>query len=221
MSWSPCWRRASSRSLPAAATRRRRRRRRPPTVAATEPRRHRAGDDRAADHRRRRRSPRRRRSTTTTTTTTTTVPPTTLPPTTVETTTTVAAVPVAGQPNPACIVGVVAGDSLNLIVERIADPADRCRRRRQENGIADANVISVGQQLDVCPGNGIDDLTGGPRVPPTTLPPAHRRHPTRRRRHPCPSTPWRPGCPPSSRSSTSCSVPTACGPSPSTATPAG
>lgn len=106
------------------------------------------------------------------TTTTTTVPPTTLPPTTVETTTTVAAVPVAGQPNPACIVGVLAGDSMNLIVERIADPAVGIDAVVQENGIADANVISVGQQLDVCPGNGIDDLTGGPRVPPTTAPPA-------------------------------------------------
>lgn len=106
------------------------------------------------------------------TTTTSTVPPTTLPPTTVETTTTVAAVPVAGQPNPACIVGVADGDSIGLIVERIADPAIGIDAVALENGIVDANVVSVGQQLDVCPGNGIDDITGGPRVPPETLPPA-------------------------------------------------
>ena len=83
-----------------------------------------------------------------------------------------------------------------------------------ENGIADANVINAGVSLDICVGNGIDDITGAPLVPPTTVPPP----PTA----PVPTTPppvagLASACRPSSRSSTSCSARTGCGRSRSTA----
>ncbi len=103
---------------------------------------------------------------------TTTVPPSTAPPSTVvETTTTAAPAPVAGQPNPACIVVVAPGDSLNLIVSRLGDPAITVDAVALENGLANPNAIDAGAQLDVCPGNAIDDVTGAPRVPPTVPPP--------------------------------------------------
>ena len=39
-----------------------------------------------------------------------------------------------------------------------------------ENGIGDPNVINAGDPIDVCPGNGIDDITGALRAPPDTTP---------------------------------------------------
>lgn len=112
-------------------------------------------------------------TTTSTSTTTTTVPPTTVPPTTVvaTTTTTVAAAPVAGQPNPACVVLVAPGDSLDLIVTRRNDPAISVDAVALENGLANPNAIDAGAQLDVCPGNAVDDITGAVRVPTTVPPP--------------------------------------------------
>jgi L,D-transpeptidase catalytic domain/LysM domain len=110
-------------------------------------------------------------STSTSTTTTTTVADTTTttapPPPTDPTTTTVAA-PAAGTPNPACIYTVAPGDSLNKIVAARNDPAVDVGAIAAENGIQDVNVINVGSLLDVCPGNGVDDVSGQPRVPPAT-----------------------------------------------------
>ena len=108
-------------------------------------------------------------SSSTTSTSTTTVPPTTT--TTTALRTTVPPSPVPGQPNPACIAVVAPGESLDVIVAHRNDPAVTVEALALENGIADVNVISAGASLDVCPGNGIDDLTGSPRVPPTTPPP--------------------------------------------------
>lgn len=113
---------------------------------------------------------------TTSTTSTTEAPTTTVAPTTtIEAPTTTVAPPAApqpGAPNPACIVVVKAGDSLNLIAGAVTPTAVDIGALQTENGIADPDVINVGASLDVCPGNGIDDVTGAVRVPPTTLPPA-------------------------------------------------
>ena len=104
-------------------------------------------------------------STSTSTTTTTTAPP---PPS--DPTTTVAPAPVAGAPNPACIYTVQPGDSLNAIVTNLGNPDLSVDAVALENGIGDPNVINAGDPLDVCPGNGIDDITGALRAPPDTEP---------------------------------------------------
>ena len=103
---------------------------------------------------------------TSTTTTTTTAPP---PPT--DATTTTAAAPAPGAPNPACIYTIQPGDSLNAIVTNLANPAISVDAVALENGIGDPNVINAGDPIDVCPGNGIDDISGAPRAPTdTTMP---------------------------------------------------
>ncbi len=104
-------------------------------------------------------------TTTSTSTTTTTAPP---PPT--DPATTVAVAPVAGAPNPACIYTVQAGDSLNAIVTNLANPALSVDGVALENGIGDPNVINAGDPIDVCPGNGIDDISGAVRATPDTEP---------------------------------------------------
>ena len=99
----------------------------------------------------------------TTSTTTTTVP---------ATTTTVA--PIPGQPNPACILIVQSGDSLETIVARLANPAVTVESLATENAIADPNRINAEDPLDICPGNGVDDITGEPweaPPPPSTVAP--------------------------------------------------
>ncbi len=107
-------------------------------------------------------------TTVTTTTTTTTVAETTT--TVAETTTTV--VETTTTTAPPCVVQVQPGDSLFAIVARIGNSAVDVGGVQLENGIGDPDVIAAGQSLDVCVGNGIDDLTGAVRPPPTTAPPA-------------------------------------------------
>ena len=102
---------------------------------------------------------------TSTTTTTTTAPP---PPT--DATTTTAAAPAAGAPNPACIYTIPPGDSLNAIVTNLGNPDLSVDAVALENGIGDPNVINAGDPIDVCPGNGIDDITGALRAPPDSTP---------------------------------------------------
>jgi lipoprotein-anchoring transpeptidase ErfK/SrfK len=82
----------------------------------------------------------------------------------------VAPAPVAGAPNPACIYTVQPGDSLNAIVTNLGNPDLSVDAVALENGIGDPNVINAGDPLDVCPGNGIDDITGALRAPPDTEP---------------------------------------------------
>ena len=102
-------------------------------------------------------------STSSSTSTTTTIP---------ATTTTVA--PIPGQPNPACILVVQSGDSLETIVVRLANPAVTVQSLATENAIADPNRINAEDPLDICPGNGVDDITGQPweaPPPPSTVAP--------------------------------------------------
>ena len=70
--------------------------------------------------------------------------------------------PSTGQ---ACVVIVEAGDSLSLIADGIPDPAVTAGSLQAENGIDDADVIEEGDALDVCVGNGINDVTGGAHQP--------------------------------------------------------
>ena len=62
-----------------------------------------------------------------------------------------------------CVVVVAPGDSLSLIAERIPDPSVTVSSIQAENGISDVDVIEPGQHLDVCVGNGVDDVTGSTR----------------------------------------------------------
>jgi len=91
---------------------------------------------------------------------------------------------VAGAPNPACIYTIQSGDSLNAIITNLGDPAVSVDAVALENGIGDVNVITTGDPLDVCPGNGIDDISGALRAPPDTEPPAPETTPP-----PDPTTP--------------------------------
>ena len=64
-----------------------------------------------------------------------------------------------------CVVVVQSGDSLSLIADSIPDPAVTVASIQAENGIGNADVIEPGQQLDVCVGNGVDDVTGATTEP--------------------------------------------------------
>ena len=77
-----------------------------------------------------------------------------------------------------CTYQVQPGDSLSKILAALGNPAVNLDRIVAENGIADPNEINVGAVLDMCPGNGIDDTTGAPRVPPTTAAPTTTVAPT-------------------------------------------
>lgn len=79
-----------------------------------------------------------------------------------ETTTTVPGLDVA---DPACVVEVAPGESLSLITGRIPDEIVTPETVRDENGLT-GDTIHPGQLLDVCVGNGIDDITGEERVAP-------------------------------------------------------
>jgi len=57
------------------------------------------------------------------------------------------------------------GDSLSVIADGYDDPTITASSLQTENGIADPNVLEVGALLDICPGNGLDDLTGTERLP--------------------------------------------------------
>lgn len=91
---------------------------------------------------------------------TTTAPPTTVPP---PTTAVPAALRMRSTPpgsihNPSCVRTVQDGETL----ERIADAAGiGVRELWAENGFIDA--VATGHVLDVCIGNLVDDVTGGPR----------------------------------------------------------
>jgi hypothetical protein len=63
------------------------------------------------------------------------------------------------------------GDSLTAIVDRLARADVTVEGLQTENAIADRNRINAGDSLDVCIGNDIDDITGGPWVPPPPPPP--------------------------------------------------
>ena len=132
-------------------SRRRRRRRRQRAPRSRRPRRH-----------------RRRRSTPTTTTmaptTTTTLAETTTTVAPETTTTTTAPAVAVAVVTPVCVHQIQPGDSLSAIVSAVADPALTVEAVVTENGLSNPNTINAGDTLDLCIGNGIDDVTGQPRV---------------------------------------------------------
>ncbi len=102
-------------------------------------------------------------------------PPSTQPPpaevtTTAATTTTTVAPTTTTEPapeyyDPACVVEVEAFDSLRLIADQFDDETINVVALRAENNLPTAD-IDAGQVLDVCVGNGLDDLTGEQRTDP-------------------------------------------------------
>jgi hypothetical protein len=92
----------------------------------------------------------------------TTLPAATLPETAVTPTTTE---PKPQIYDPACVVEVEALDSLGLIANAFDDETVNVVALRAENNLSTA-AIKVGQLLDVCTGNGLDDITGEQRPDP-------------------------------------------------------
>lgn len=90
---------------------------------------------------------------------------TTQAPATTSTTTSTTATTQPG-PDPTCVVEVESGDSLGAIVERVNDDAVTLAGLQDENRIFDGDVIHPGDQIDVCVGNDLDDVTGASRLPP-------------------------------------------------------
>ncbi|MEO6126356.1 MAG: LysM peptidoglycan-binding domain-containing protein, partial [Ilumatobacteraceae bacterium] len=72
-------------------------------------------------------------------------------------------VPVPGVYDGACVVKVEAGESLSLIADRYEDETISVPAIRAENSIV-GDRIDPGQLLDICVGNGIDDVTGDQRT---------------------------------------------------------
>lgn len=89
----------------------------------------------------------------TSTTTTSTTTSTTMPPTTTTT------LPPLDVFDPACVVQVQTGDSLESIVASRSDYTVDVATVQAENGLVDT-VIQPDQLLDVCVDNGFDDITG-------------------------------------------------------------
>jgi L,D-transpeptidase catalytic domain/LysM domain len=114
-------------------------------------------------------------ATTTTAPATSTTPATTAPPPSTTTTTTPPTTTVPPRPprpprNP-CVWRVRPGDSLSSIADSVPNKRVTVRSLQRENGIVDADRINVGDKLDVCVGNRIDDITGKKRTPPPPPPP--------------------------------------------------
>ena len=109
-------------------------------------------------------------TTPTTTTTSTTAPPTTTsttaPPTTTSTTTTTTTtttLPPLDVYDAACVVRVAPGEGLLEIVDRFDDDTVDTETVKAENGL-DTDVLEVGQLLDVCVDNGLNDIDGSTRT---------------------------------------------------------
>ena len=64
------------------------------------------------------------------------------------------------------------GDSLSSIADRVNDKKVTVESLQRENGILNPDRINAGDQLDVCVGNKIDDITGEKRIPPRPASPA-------------------------------------------------
>ena len=96
-------------------------------------------------------------------------PPATAAPTTLAPTTTVAPTtttePAPEYFDPACVVEVQEFDSLRLIADQFDDETVNVVALRAENDLLTAD-IDAGQVLDVCVGNGLDDVTGEQRTDP-------------------------------------------------------
>ncbi len=93
----------------------------------------------------------------TTTVVTTTVPPTTLP-------STATTEPEDTGRDVSCVVAVQSGDSLGAIAGRVESVS--LDQILDENRLGVDTVIHPGDELDVCIGNDIDDVTGSSRLKP-------------------------------------------------------
>jgi hypothetical protein len=69
-------------------------------------------------------------------------------------------------PSEMCAVTVRPGDSLGGIVARL-DGAITLEELLEENRMVESDLIHPNEQLDVCPGNDIDDVTGSSRLAPS------------------------------------------------------
>ncbi len=67
--------------------------------------------------------------------------------------------------DPACVVEVEAFDSLGLIADRFDDETVNVVALRAENNLPTA-ALTTGQLVDVCVGNGLDDISGEQRTEP-------------------------------------------------------
>ncbi len=101
-------------------------------------------------------------SSTAATTTTIAVAPTTPAPSTTEPTPTTE--PATGTRDPGCVVTVAAGDSLSAIAARTDGVT--LEAILDENRMTISHVIHPGDELDMCIGNDVDDVTGASRLPP-------------------------------------------------------
>jgi hypothetical protein len=92
-----------------------------------------------------------------------TTPPTSAPATSAPATS--APVPTT-TPREDCVVVVRPGDSLGAIANRIDDDAVTVASLREENRLYQDDIIHPDDELDVCIGNDLDDVTGASRLPP-------------------------------------------------------
>jgi lipoprotein-anchoring transpeptidase ErfK/SrfK len=70
----------------------------------------------------------------------------------------------AGVANAACVHVIQSGESLSLIADALDQPGVSVASLQTENEIADPDLINRGGLLDICVGNGVDDVTGDPRT---------------------------------------------------------
>ena len=91
----------------------------------------------------------------------TTAAPTTAAPTTTAPPTTTTTMPPLDVYDPACVVRVVSGDTLDLIAARFDDETVSGASIQVENGL-EGELITPDQLLDVCVDNGVNDITGEP-----------------------------------------------------------
>ncbi len=76
-----------------------------------------------------------------------------------------ATVPPTTLPEPVCVVVVQPGESLGVIAARIGGAT--VMAIEEENGFDAAVIIHPGDEIDICFGNDIDDITGTSRLEPT------------------------------------------------------
>jgi LysM repeat protein len=66
--------------------------------------------------------------------------------------------------DPACVIVIRSGDTLNKIAVEIDDETVTAESLARENGIVDPDQINAGAPLDICVDNGLDDVRGAQRV---------------------------------------------------------
>ena len=92
-------------------------------------------------------------------------PTTTVAPTT--TTSTLPPVP-AGVANPECVRVVQAGESVSLLADQVTPAAVSTSALQAENGFGGDHTLHVGDLIDMCVGNDVNDINGASRLRPAT-----------------------------------------------------